>query len=93
MLRNVLIEANVPLDLSGRSDLRLKHQVELDGIGQFVASLWVDDGVLLDDLSKLRAGKVVDLRDDARLAITPGTATFVGPKHVSLTWAKRLSYS
>jgi hypothetical protein len=61
LLRNVLIEANVPLDLSGRSDLGLEHQVELDRVGQLIASLRVDDGMLLDNLPELWAGEVVNL--------------------------------
>jgi hypothetical protein len=61
LLRNVLIEANVPLDLSGRSDLGLEHQVELDRVGQLIASLRVDDGMLLDNLPELWSGEVVNL--------------------------------
>jgi hypothetical protein len=59
--RIVLIEANVPLDLSGRSDLGLEHQVELDRVGQLIASLRVDDGMLLDNLPELWSGEVVNL--------------------------------
>lgn len=61
MPRIVPIEANVPLDLSGRSDLGLEHQVELDRVGQLVASLRVDDGMLLDNLPELWSGEVVNL--------------------------------
>jgi hypothetical protein len=59
--RIVLIEANVPLDLSGRSDLGLEHQVELDRVGQLIASLRVDDGMLLDNLPEFWSGEVVNL--------------------------------
>lgn len=61
MPRIVPIEANVPLDLSGRSDLGLEHQVELDRVGQLIASLRVDDGMLLDNLPELWSGEVVNL--------------------------------
>lgn len=61
MPRIVLIEANVPLDLSGRSDLGLEHQVELDRVGQLIASLRVDDGMLLDNLPEFWSGEVVNL--------------------------------
>lgn len=55
-------EADVPFDLSSRSNLGLEHQVELDGVSQLVAGLGIDDSVLFDNLSKLRSGVVVDLR-------------------------------
>ena len=60
---------SLPLDLTGRSNLRLKHQVELDRSSQLVASLRVDDLILLDDFAKLGTVKVVNLKSAENVII------------------------
>jgi hypothetical protein len=55
------VRISSPFDLTGRSDLRFEHQVELDWGGQLVTSLRVDNVVFLDDLAELGPVKVVDL--------------------------------
>ncbi len=51
-----------PLDLTSRTDVTLEHQVELDRLGEFVASIRVDNLVITDDIAELFALVVVDLR-------------------------------
>ncbi len=52
---------DIPLDLPSWTNVAFEHQVEFHRIGNFVSSIWVDDLMFLDDLSKFRSGVVVNL--------------------------------
>jgi hypothetical protein len=53
--------ADLPLDVAGRADRRLEHQVELLGLRQVVLRLGVLDAEAADELAELGTGVVVDL--------------------------------
>ena len=48
--------------MTGGSDVRLEHEVKLDGGSQLVAGSRVSDVVLLDKFTKLGTTKVVNLQ-------------------------------
>ena len=47
--------------LTSRADAASKHQIELDGVADFIASVRVNNVVFATDITKLRARVVVQL--------------------------------
>jgi len=64
------MQSSLPLDVTGGSDVRLEHEVELDRSSQLVAGSGVPNIVLLDEFTKLGTTKVVDL-ESAPFTIIP----------------------
>lgn len=58
-----------PLDLAGGTDARREHEVELLRLGDLVARLRVGDLELADELAKLLATEVIDLKEEC--AVSP----------------------
>lgn len=55
------VTLDTPLDVAGRANRRLEHEVELLGLRQVVLSLGVLDSEATDELAELGTGVVVDL--------------------------------